>query len=168
MKFKILLAVLAVFALAGASKAQLLLGPSLIYGTSSISEPGIQVSGYLPIPQVDKLWVGGDLSFYFAHDYGSFKESFWELNANAHYMFYDEKGLSAYGIGGLDLTTIHLKAYANYTGNAASQSNVGINLGIGGAKSMNFGLVFAELKYVVTNYDHLALGAGVRFNIKTR
>ena len=168
MKSKILLTVLVVFTIVGVSKAQLRLGPSLIYGTSAISEPGIQVSGYLPIPQVDKLWVGGDLSFYFAHDYGTFKESFWEINANAHYMLYDEKGLSAYGIGGLNLTTIHFKAHANYTGNSSSQTNPGLNLGIGGAKSMNFGLVFAELKYVITNYDHLEIGAGVRFNIKTK
>ncbi len=168
MKSKILLTALAVFSLISVSKAQLRLGPALIYGTN-INEPGIQISGYLPIPQVNKLWVGGDLSFYFAHTYHYAKESFWEINANAHYMLYDKEGLSAYGIGGLGITAYHWKPRNGYTAATYSTSRLGLNLGVGGAKSMGFGSIFAEVKYVVTSdLDHLTIGAGVRFPIKTQ
>lgn len=168
MKFKILLSIVVVFTFIGVSKAQLRLGPALIYGTN-INEPGLQVSGYLPIPQVENLWVGGDLSFYFAHSYYYSKESFWEINANAHYMLYDKQGLSAYGIGGLGITAYHWKPRHGFTGATYSTSRLGLNIGVGGAKSMNFGSIFAEAKYVVTSdLDHLMIGAGVRFPIKTK
>ncbi len=167
MKRTLLFTAVALFTIVSISKAQIYLGPALIYGTN-IDEPGIQVSAYVPIPQVEHLSVGGDLSFYFAHDYTYFKESFWEINANAHYSFYDENGLDAYGIGGLDVTSYHLKAKSNFAGNSYSNSKLGLNLGVGGSKDMNFGALFAELKYVFSNYDHLTIGAGVRFPIKTK
>ena len=167
MKYKLFFTIMALLTIVSISKAQIYLGPSLIYGTN-IDEPGVQVSGYVPIPQVEHLSVGGDLSFYFAHDYYDFKESFWELNANAHYSFYDEKGLHAYGIGGLNITFYHLKAKNGYIRGSYSDSGAGLNIGAGGSKDMNFGSLFAELKYVITNYDHLMIGAGVRFPIKTK
>lgn len=176
MKKTLLLAAFAVFSIASVSKAQIYLGPALLYGTN-INEPGLQVSGYIPIPQVKKLSVGGDLSFYFPHSYNSmvlaynysYKETFWEINANAHYLFYDEKGLSAYGIGGLGVTTYHVKVtYTGYSG-SSSTSKLGLNLGVGGTKSMSFGKIFAEVKYVVTSdLGHFTIGAGVRFPIKTK
>lgn len=153
------------------SKAQVTVGPALLYGTN-INEPGIQVNGYYKIPNIDNLWAGGDLSFYFPHKYKPFwKESIWELNANARYIFYSLKGLSAYGFSGLDFTTYKFKPFTGYAltnENTYSSSHIGLNLGVGGAKAMKFGQIFAEVKYVVTSFDHLSVGAGAAFPIKTK
>lgn len=171
MKRKLFLAALAVMSMIGVSNAQVFVGPALIYGTN-INEPGLQASGYYKIPNIQKLWVGGDISFYMAHKFQPYwKEGMWEINANAHYVFYDKKGLSAYGLGGLNFTTFSFKPYSGYAltyGPNYSSTHLGLNLGVGGTKNMKFGDIFAEIKYVATTYDHLAIGAGVQFPIKTK
>jgi hypothetical protein len=45
----------------------------------------------------------------------------------------------------------------------ASDSEIGLNIGIGGETRLDFGSLFGEVKYVLGNWDQLVLTAGLRF-----
>ncbi len=165
MKIKHLVAIVALLCVAGVSNlhAQFNGGVGLLYGTQ-IDQPGIQVNGYYALPAVDKLSVGGDLSFYFPHKTGVVKNSMWELNINGHYSFYNQSKADVYGLAGLNITGWKSKYNGNqyYNGGSVSGSKGGLNIGGGAQAGVGFGKIFGEVKYVISDYDHVVFTAGVR------
>lgn len=147
--------------------AQFTGGAGLMYGTY-IDEPGIQVNGYYAIPAVEKLSVGGDLSFFLPHKHPGWKESIWELNLNAHYSLYKQEKVDLYGLAGINITGYKVKYTGDsfYTGASASTSKGGLNIGGGAQTNVGFGKLYGEIKYaVISDIGHLVLTAGVRLPI---
>lgn len=140
----------------GIASAQTSLGFGLCYG-SDIKKPGIDarlLHWFSPL-------IRGALNFeYFFTESG---HTFWTLDANAHYAFYERRreGQRLYGLAGLQYA--HESIDIGY--GTASNSEIGLNLGFGGETRVDFGSVFGELKFVLGNYDQLVLVAGLRFNL---
>ena len=74
-------------------------------------------------------------------------------------MFVLDPQYHIYGIGGLNITTLEL------IGADDSETELGVNLGIGGEYHLENLSLFGELKYVASDFDQVVLGAGVRFPI---
>jgi len=161
----------------GCAKAQSTLGGGLAYGTQ-ISKPGIGLNGQYFFT---KEWaIAPSLIFYFGdkstYSNGNFtvvnKTTVWELNADANYYFYDDKGIKLYGIGGINFTTVrnHTTSTGNGPGltydNSVSSTKAGINLGIGiDFKSAGKITPFLLTKYTVSDYDQLVLMGGIRYKL---
>lgn len=159
------------------------IGVGLAYG-SEISKPGIIVNAQYGINE--KWAITPSFIFYTADKHtassnaGGFnyksesKSTVWELNADANYYFFDESGVKLFGIGGLNVTGV--KSKVTTTSNSpqfpsseysASDTNLGINLGIGADfKAGDKIIPFATIKYTASSFDQLVLYGGVRFILK--
>lgn len=142
------------------------IGPGLILGSGVGAGDldntlGLKVDGYYSI---NEQWrAGADLGFFFPQKESGVTFNVWEINFNANYIFYNEKGTRAYGIGGLNILAAKVKtdSYSD------SNSELGLNLGVGGEYDINAGSLFGEIKYagIGGDADELVIGAGLRFNI---
>lgn len=129
-------------------------GGGIIYGTE-VEAIGIQAGGkYAFTPEISGA---ADFAIYFPDNY-----DWWELNANAHYHFFDEDNIKVYGLGGLNYATLSVD-FGDF--GSASNSELGLNLGGGAEFAVDFADIYTELKYVLGNADQLALSAGLRFDI---
>lgn len=61
-----------------------------------------------------------------------------------------------YGLAGLNITTVS-PAFTD-----DSETEAGINVGIGTEYYLDFLSIYGELKYVLSDFDQLVLGAGAR------
>ncbi|MBT1702812.1 outer membrane beta-barrel protein [Chryseosolibacter indicus] len=113
----------------------------------------------------EKMGVAPKLFFYFPEDTGVGKISFWELNADFHYYFLSEDVVSVYGLAGLNF----LFGKINYDNDLflddRSDSDVGLNLGVGANFFVGKVIPFAELKYVAGGADQAVIFLGVKFPI---
>ncbi|MEX0823187.1 MAG: outer membrane beta-barrel protein, partial [Balneolaceae bacterium] len=143
------------FLFIGEAKAQLTkAGIGLMYG-SEIEQLGLR--GDLSYQVNEEFSIVGDLGIYLPDetDLGNGNEltvTWWEANANAHYHFYEDEAeeLSAYGLGGLNITSVRVKADGPNVGSETeSESEIGLNLGAGAEYQLDFGKLFGELKFVV-------------------
>jgi len=161
---------------ASAQDGTIKVGGGLMYGSGVFNgggninnHLGLRVNGYYTINE--DFRAGADIGYFFPDEQGGLKVSVWELNLNGNYMFYqdDSQGLSAYGLAGLNFLSIKTDynssgQYGSYSG-SGSDTKTGLNLGVGGEYAVNFGVIYAELKYVLSDADELVLGAGVRLPI---
>lgn len=133
------------------------LGLGVVYG-SEVESPGIQANATFRISP--RIAIAPDFSFYFAddeEDSPAYIENFWAANLNGHLMFATDPDYHIYGIGGLNVTTLE------YSSTDESESELGLNLGLGGELHLSGFSLFSEVKYVVSDFDQVVLGAGVRF-----
>lgn len=143
------------------------LGGGLVYG-SEIEQFGAQVNAYFPL--WEKIRVGGDVTLY-ASDTDrflgqSFETRLAELNVNGHYMFLEDPRFRVYGIGGVNLSRVRVSGDVPGLGRISeTDTEVGLNVGAGAERSMGWGTLYGELKYVVSDFDQMVIGAGVRFPI---
>ncbi len=141
------------------AQAQTSLGIGLCYG-SGIKKPGLDarvVHAFSPL-------LRGALDFeYFFTESG---HSFWTLDGNAHYIFYEQRrqGQRLYGLFGLQ----YAQESVDLGFGSTSNSEIGLNLGVGGELRVDFGAVFSEIKLVLGNYDQLVLLVGLRFGLGGR
>ncbi|MBD3615615.1 MAG: hypothetical protein HUJ22_03505 [Gracilimonas sp.] len=137
-------------------------GVGLMYG-SEVERLGIRADGVYQINEEFRAVV--DLGLFFPEEFGNTTVTWWELNANANYIFHadEEQGLTAYALGGLNFMTVKSKFDDGTNTASASNSEVGLNLGAGLEYGVGFGDLFGELKYVIGDADQLNIGAGVRF-----
>lgn len=141
--------------IAEAQVGEFKLGGGLLYGTE-VESVGLQVNG---VYRFSEQWAGqADLGIYFPDDNDTGLDSFWEINANAQYLFAIEQDYHFYGLGGLNVTTA--ESVFNNT-----DSELGLNIGAGGEYHLESLSLFGELKYVISDFDQLVIGAGVRFPI---
>jgi outer membrane immunogenic protein len=162
---KIMLAAVAAFVLISVqnSQAQIGLGAGLAYGTE-IENIGIQLGGTYVINEDFRAAV--DIIYYFPkEEEGGFVETKWfEFNANAHYIFFQDDSMNAYAIGGLNYTSLTVDVEIPGFGSAsASDGEVGLNLGIGAMIDVGFSNLYGEAKYVLGNADQLSIAVGLRF-----
>lgn len=147
------------------AQAQFVAGGGLAIGTEDVfGGIGIQANGYYSLPGEQPIRVGGDVTIFFPGD----NVDFFTVNLNGHYLFYDEDGLSAYGIAGLNIATLSVDlGIGEFFGvdDTVSDTEVGLNIGGGVEYDVEFGFLFGEIKFVVSNADQLVLTGGLRFPI---
>lgn len=131
-------------------------GGGLAYGTE-IEEFGLQLNGYYDLAStLAGLRVGGEFTYFFASD----PTTFWTLNANGHYVFYDADALGIYGLAGLNLSRVTVDIGFG----SASSTEIGLNLGAGAEYAVAERVsLFGELKYVVSDFDQAVIVAGARY-----
>lgn len=165
------------FALTNSAQAQteegdFKIGGGLVFGSgvgfgSLDNDIGIRADGYYAF--TPEIRGGGDFTFYFPKSEGSAEIGVWELNFNGNYIFHDEEGLMAYGLGGINITGISWESTFNFGGisetESYSESEIGLNLGAGIEYALDFADLFAEAKIsnLGGNADQFVLGAGLRF-----
>lgn len=168
------------FALTNSAQAQteegdFKIGGGLVFGSGVGFGPldndiGIRADGYYAF--TPEIRGGGDFTFYFPKSEGPSEITVWELNFNGNYIFHDEEGLMAYGLGGINITGISWEStFDNPFGEGGttsySESEIGLNLGGGIEYALDFADLFAEAKIsnLGGNADQFVLGAGLRFPI---
>ena len=157
MKNKINIIIVFFFFIGFASiQAQISAGAGLAYGFE-VEEIGVQIRGAY---RVNDTWRGEtDYTYYLD---GTENVSFWELNLNGNYIFFDNGSAKAYALAGLNFFHVNLDlVFAD-----GSTTETGFNLGAGGELGISDRLKgFAELKYAISDADQLLLAAGVLFNL---
>jgi hypothetical protein len=138
------------------------LGAGLAYGTEA-EAIGVQLNGYYGLPQVPGLRLGAEFYYFFTDD----PVTWWTIDINAQYRFVKPGPFGAYAIAGLDIATIAVDVDLDLLGDVdASNTEVGLNLGIGGEYAVAENIeLFAEVKYVISDYDQAVLTFGGRFLI---
>jgi outer membrane protein X len=153
-------AALALFANEAAAEPRL--GAALLYGTEA-EAVGLQANGYYGLDAVPGLRLGAELSYFFTDD----PVTWWTIDVNGQYRFIEPGPFGAYVIAGLDIATVSVDVDLGPLGDASeSDTRVGLNLGVGAeyAVAESFEL-FAEVKYVISDFDQAVLAIGGRFLI---
>lgn len=142
------------------------IGVQFGYG-SEIESFGIGVNAEFPI--IENLTIAPGFMYFFPKDQEFIKTTIFEVNGNANYYFVETESLSFYGLGGINYTSVkvEMEDFGFGLGNVSgSDGKIGLNLGAG--TNFNIGknwMPFAELKYVLSDFDQLVLLAGVKFNL---
>ena len=132
-------------------KGRLRVGGALVFGTE-IERPGLRGDGYVTLDKVlEGFRVGGDLTFFFPRS----GITLFTLNGNALYSFFRREPWSVHALAGINI--------AHARGNGASATEFGLNLGVGGEYDLGFADVYADAKYIISDFDQLVLGAGLRW-----
>ncbi|MDG5765837.1 outer membrane beta-barrel protein [Balneolales bacterium ANBcel1] len=142
--------------------SDIFIGGGLTYG-ESIDELGLQLGGYYIFNEDFRF--GGDFIYWFVDSPQDASNTFFELNGNAHYLFYREGDITLYGIGSLG---IHYNSFeVTFNGGSISDSNTDLALGVGAGIEYNAGpvLLYGEPRFFLTGFDQLTLSFGVRFGI---
>ncbi|MEM1127225.1 MAG: hypothetical protein AAGI71_11285 [Bacteroidota bacterium] len=142
--------------------AQLRIGGGLIYGFD-IEQLGLQANGFYQIqPNIE---VGGDFTFYFPEEIGNITSRVFSINPTGHYIFFDdEESLRAYGLAGINIARFSVES-DNQFFDDFSDTEFGLLLGAGGEYTLDFGRVFAELRFALEGEEQASLAAGIRFAI---
>ena len=164
---KLLLVCMIVGCTAAASYGQARVGGMLGYG-SETEQWGLGINGEFFFHE--RMAVSPGLFFYFPETNEGFKYAFWELNGNFHYYFFSEDALSLYGLAGLNLTTAKVERDRDFldSDTRSSDSEAGLNIGLGANFHVGSVLPFAELKYVAGDIDQAVLFLGVKFPLGDR
>jgi len=163
MKKVLLIAVFSTVCLT-ASFAQIRVGGFLANG-SEIEQWGLGANAEFFLNE--KMAIQPNLIFYFPEKANGVKSSVWELNADFHYYFFSQDVVSLYGKGGLNFTTAHYKIdVSGFPSASDSQTELGLNLGIGANFNVGSVLPFVEVKYVLGDFDEAVIALGVKFPLK--
>jgi outer membrane protein X len=142
------------------------IGGQLIYGTN-LNSLGFGAIAEFPI--AEKMVISPSISFYLPKDEVFAKTSAIELNGNLNYALLEENSILVYAIGGLNYTSIRVKTDLGGIGGmsdfSVSEGRIGLNLGAGANFDLGSNLFpFAEVKYIISDFDRLVLAGGVKFN----
>ena len=142
-----------------AQEGQFKVGGGLAFGTE-VEAIGIQAGATYGF--TDEISAGADFIIFFPENIDWF-----EFNANGHYKFVAEDDMSVYALAGLNYTSLSVDVpnFGGFGGGSVSSSEIGLNLGGGAEFNVDFALIYAELKYVVSNADQLGISGGLRFPI---
>jgi len=149
---------------AGAASAQqTVVGAGVAFTDAEWVDFGFQVNAYVPIGAVPGLRVGGDFTYYLPQD----DINFFAINGNAQYYFMATPELALYGLAGISFSRISIDIdlgddFFDFSG---SDTDIGINIGIGLEYPVGFGALYGEAKIVTGTYDRIGLAGGVRIPI---
>lgn len=162
-KYILLLFVVVMSAGVASAQTPIRLAPFLGYGSDVIKQTHV---GFLAEFMINsKMAISPDLILYFPKINNYQKQSWYELDGNFNYYFVQEKGFHLYGLAGLNYTRVKYRD-TRTDRIYGDDGRIGINLGFG----MNFVasrrvLPFIQMKYVVSDYDHAAISAGIKFQV---
>ena len=139
-------------------------GGGLIFGTE-IESLGLKADG---VYHINEQFSGqADISFFFPNEIGpGVDQTMWAINLNGQYRFdLEDAPVNVYGLAGLNFATISVDFSNQFGSGSTSSTEVGLNLGGGAEYPLDFGNIFSELKYTISDFDKLVLAAGVRIPI---
>lgn len=88
-----------------------------------------------------------------------------EINANFHYIFYNENNLELYGIGALGIHYVKVSLDDPNFSFEESDSELGLGIGAGVQYKLGKISLYAEPRYFLSGFDQLNLSFGVRFGL---
>lgn len=138
------------------------LGAGLSYG-EKFSELGLQLGGYYVLNE--DMRIGGDFVYWFIDSPSGFSNTYFELNGNFHYLFYQENDITLYGIGSLG---IHRASFEfTFFGETVSESDTDLGLGIGAGGEYDLGAIklYVEPRLFLTGFDQFGISFGVRYTL---
>jgi opacity protein-like surface antigen len=139
-------------------------GGGLVYG-SELEKLGIQLNYYYFLTAL--LAVGGDFTLFFpeSEEAGGVKSTatWMAFNINAHYILFTAIAMRAYVLAGLNFALFRFKVSGGGFSVSDSTSEIGLNLGGGIEYALAVGFLFAELKYIIGEFDQLVIAAGYRY-----
>ncbi len=147
-----------------AANAQTRVGGLLGYGSEIESAA---LGGVAEFMINDNMGISPQLVFFFGKKEGGIKHSLWEINGNFNYYFMQDE-VDLYGLAGLNFASYKIKYdVPGFGSGSTSDSEIGLNLGLGANFHVSNDkiLPFAELKYVISDFDQLCIFAGVKFNL---
>jgi outer membrane protein X len=160
---KLFLVSLVTLACSAASLGQVRLGGMLGYG-SETEQWGLGINGEFVFHE--RMAIAPSLFFYFPEKAGGFKYSYWEVNGNFHYYFLRQEVVGLYGLAGLNLTTARITRDNDFIDGAdRSNSEAGLNLGLGANFDVGSVIPYGEIKYVAGDIDQAVLFLGIKFPI---
>lgn len=131
--------------------AQLRLGAGIGYG-ADIEELGLQLRVLAPF---SSEWRGDANFIYYLE--GNDNISFWELNFNGNYVFFNNGRNSVHALAGLNFFHIGREFRDDNT-------ELGLNLGIGAIFGLNGPInLLTDLKFSTGDAGQLVLGLGILF-----
>lgn len=104
-----------------------------------------------------------DVAAYLPRSETGASSQFFEVDANAHYVFFQQalpQLLQAYALGGLNFAIARTSIDTLDSSDTATK--LGLNAGVGAELGLGFASVFVEFKYVMSDFDQGVLGAGLR------
>ena len=141
-------------------EGDIVLGGGLSYG-EKLSELGLQFGGYYIFDE--DIRFGGDFVYWLVDSPSEVSVNYFEINGNAHYLFYQEDELTFYGIGSLG---IHRVSVSSDIGGASySDTDLALGIGVGGEYSLDAVTLYAEPRLFLTGIDQFGFNIGVRFGI---
>jgi outer membrane protein X len=161
---KVLFTLLLAGVISFSASAQTRVGGLLGYGSEIES---LAIGGVGEFMIKDNLGIAPSLVFFFPKNESGYKYSMWEINGNVNYYFVTEGTAHVYGLAGLNIASIKLN-YDDDFFDDSSDTELGLNIGVGSNFTTNNEniLPFAELKYVISDFDQLCIFAGVKFIVK--
>lgn len=160
---RILIVLLCVFMSAGAVRASadsdIQVGGGLAYGTH-IEELGLSAHGVFALNE--KVSVAGDFRYFFAPE----GISFTAFNANGQYVVLEGSSLEVFLLGGLNYATMSIDFdFGPFGSSSTSSGEIGLNIGGGIDLYVGEVVVRPEVKYVISEFDGLEIGACVLFGL---
>ncbi|MCE2995249.1 MAG: outer membrane protein [Cyclobacteriaceae bacterium] len=165
MKKQVLLVAVVMFLAVGQmfAQGQNRIGGHLAYGTKDLN---LGFGANAEFSLSDNLSIAPKFTYFLGKSEGSglaeVSFSAWSLDGDVHYYFTTE-GTSFYGLAGLTYASISTKSSFFGQSISASDSKIGLNLGVGANFNTGSSFVpFGEVKYS-TPFEALVISAGVRF-----
>ncbi len=152
------------------TQAQVALGGGLVYG-SEVESLGIDLRATFDL---DENWrIAPYFDYYFVDDDDNFFRDrtdihVWTINVDANYVFdINNDLLGLYALAGLNLTTVKVDFNDGpLDDDDRSETDLGINLGMGLDFNLNKLTPFVELKYsFADNVDQTVLSFGLKFDL---
>lgn len=170
MKFVKKLVLVTIFGLSATGAfAQFSVAGGLSFGTE-IENLGLFARGAYDI--TDQIRGNATLNFFFGESAGEsgiaeVKTSLWTINLDGHYLFLEDN-VNVYGLAGINLSNVRVK-FEDGTGIIGdfTETNTEFGLNVGGGVEFPLETIrpFAEVKYVISDFDQLVIMAGVRYPI---
>ncbi len=140
-------------------------GGGLSLGTESggTNDMGLGINARADYSINEQFIITPNFTYWFPSiDYGSL--TYWQLNADVHYIFSDNGTMNFYALGGLNYSFWKYKASSSefdewgWGSYSYDDNKIGVNLGVGA----NYNMFFGELKYD-TAFEQIAITIGVLF-----
>lgn len=164
LKMKHIVFILFFAAISQISFAQISIGGGLAVGTE-IENIGFSAKGAY---QINDQWAGNaGFTLFLPKSNGGLDLTLWTVNFDGHYLFKLNDKFSAYPLAGLNISTFSTDVNLGIFG-TEKVSNTKVGLNIGGGALLNISEKmngFAELKYVIGDFDQLVLNVGVLYGI---
>ncbi len=144
--------------------AQISIGGGIGFN-EKVGGPGVIVKAEIDI--MDNIAISPSMSYFFGSKLYGYERNLFAVDANGHYkiqVMMDE--LDVYPLAGLNYSSYNTGEFrfGEGEGYKVKGNSLGINLGGGGRWKFADQLsVFAELKYVVSDYSHAVFAGGVLY-----
>ncbi len=137
------------------------IGVGLAYD-GEVETAGIQLNATFRVSP--RLGIAPSATFYFAdEEEAPFFDSYLSFNLDGHYMIALDPQYHVYLLGGLNVLAVSLND--DLGGEDDSETELGLNLGLGGEYHLDNFSIFSDLKYVISDFDRIVLAVGLRFPI---